>query len=145
MKNKVIWKRMILMLVVILVIFGGINVFWYVFKYMPYKKMSQKLEWNGDEEIPRYTYKDEKYSYRLKMPPYLSYKSGFLYVTPIEADEESGFSIDENGDTIEKNVPHVDMFIWPQMFSDTEFCVTIYEETESYMISITKTGEYLLE
>lgn len=143
MKNKVIWKRMILMLAAILLIFGGINAFWYVFKYMPYHKMSEKLEWNEDEELSRYAVEDEKYSYRMKMPPYLSYESGFLYVTPAEADAESGFVIDENGDAIEKNVPHVDMFIWPQMFSDTEFCVTIYEETESYMIPITKTGEYL--
>lgn len=71
-------------------------------------------------ERPRNVYMDDQYLYRLKMPGYLSFESGFLYVGP--ADEKAAsFTLDENSSMTEENVPHVDMFIWPRIFDKSFF------------------------
>ena len=44
---------------------------------------------------------------------------------------------------IEKNKLHVDIFIWPQIFSETRYGLTIYEETYSVQFMINSLGEYL--
>ena len=76
------------------------------------------------------------------MPGYLSFQSGFLYVGP--KDEDAAVLVaDGSGDFTERNVPHVDLFIWPRMFSGAEYGVTIYEETYSRQFMVNSRGEYL--
>lgn len=143
MKNKVIVKRMLIMLLVILVILGSINLFWYVFKYMPYKNMAKNMQLNDDAETRRYSYETEDYTFGMKIPEYLSFASGFLYVTPQLPENAAAFYVNEMGTMVEKNIPHCDLFIWPQMFSETEFCVTVYEETSSVSCMVDRSGAYL--
>ena len=142
MKSKGILKKVILVAVLAALVFGAVNLFWYGFKYLPYKKMADRMQFNNDSEMPRYVFEDDKYLYRLKMPRYLSFDSGFLYVGPNEEDL-AVFIVDEEGNLTEQNVPHVDMFIWPKMFSETVYGVTIYEKTSSRQLIINRLGEYL--
>ena len=142
MKSRSILKRIIVVFVLIAVVFGGINLFWYGFKYQPYKKLTDHMPGNNDPDMPRYVFADDNYIYKVKMPGYLSFDSGFLYIGP--NDEEAAVYIpDDNGNLTEKNKPHVDIFIWPQMFSETEYGLTIYEETYSMQFMINSLGEYL--
>ena len=101
------------------------------------------MQYNDEPEMPRYSYSTEDYVFRLKMPGYLSFEGGFLYVTPQLPENATAFYVDENGTMLEKNIPHCDLFIWPQMFSETEFCVTLYEETSSVSCMVDRSGTYL--
>lgn len=142
MKGGAIWKRILAALVLAAALLSAFILFWYGFKYLPYRRMSESMQFNSDSERPRYVYTDEQYLYRLKMPGFLSFESGFLYVGP--ADETAAsFTVDEKGDLTEKNVPHVDMFIWPRIFSEAGYGVTVYEETYSRQFLMNGRGEYL--
>jgi hypothetical protein len=104
--------------------------------------MTENMQFNNDSEKPRYVYTDDQYLYRLKMLGFLPFESGFLYVGP--ADETAAsFIVDGNGDLREQNIPHVDMFIWPRIFSEPEYGVTIYEEDWSGQFMMSSQGEYL--
>lgn len=142
MENKSVLKRIIVIIVLIAVVFGGVNLFWYGFKYLPYKKMTDHMTLSNDSETPRYVYADDNYLYRAKMPGYLSFDSGFLYIGPND-DEAAVFVSDDNGNLTEKNIPHVDIFIWPQILSKTKYGLTIYEETCSMQFMINSRGEFL--
>ena len=142
MRDRSILKRIIVVFALIAVAFGGVNLFWYGFKYLPYRKMTEHMPLSNDSELPRYVFTDDYYMYRVKMPRYLSFDSGFLYIGPND-DEAAAFISDDDGNLTEKNIPHVDMFIWPQMFSETKYGLTIYEETYSVQCMINSRGEYL--
>lgn len=142
MKNKSVLKRIIVIIVLIAVLFGGLNLFWYGFKYLPYKKMTDHMTLDDNPEIPRYVFIDDDYIYRVKMPGYLSFDSGFLYIGPND-DEAAVYISDGDGNLTEKNKPHVDIFIWPQVFSETRYGLTIYEETYSMQFMTNSLGEYL--
>lgn len=142
MKSGVIWKRILTALALGASLSAAVILFWYGFKYMPYRRMAEKMQPDNGFERPRYVYMDDQYLYRLKMPGYLSFESGFLYVGP--ADEKAAtFTVDENGSMTEENVPHVDMFIWPQIVSSPLYGVTIYEENWSRQYMMNGQGEYL--
>ena len=99
MKSRSILKRIMVIFALIAVVFGGINLFWYGFKYLPYRKMADHMNLDDDSEMPRYVVVDDNYIYRV--------------------------------------------FIWPQMFSETKYGLTIYEETYSMQVMINSLGEYL--
>lgn len=142
MKSGRVHKRILAAIALAVGLFAALCLFWYGFKYSPYRKMTENMQFNNDSEKPRYVYTDDQYLYRLKMPGFLSFESGFLYVGP--ADETAAsFTVDENGDLAEQNIPHVDMFIWPRIFSEPEYGVTIYEEDWSRQFMMSSRGEYL--
>lgn len=144
MKSRRVLKRILAAIVLAAFLFGAVSLFWYGFKYLPYRRMAASMQFNSDYEKPRYVYTDDQYLYRLKMPGFLSFESGFLYVGP--ADETaSSFTVDENGEMTERNTPHVDMFIWPGVLSETGYGVTIYEENASFQFMMNGRGEYLPE
>jgi len=88
----------------IAVVFGGINLFWYGFKYLPYRKMADHMNLDDDSAMPRYAVTDDKYIYRVKMPGYLSFDSGFLYIGPND-DEAAVLISDNSGNLTEKIYP----------------------------------------
>lgn len=135
--KKVIVKLLIVIIVLVVLLFGSINFIWYQFKYLPYKNIADKMQFNNNSEMPRYTFTDDEYLYRLKMPSYLSFESGFLYIGPIDEDAAS-FVADGEGNLTEKNIPHVDMFVWLRVFSETQYGITIYKEDCSFQYMINK-------
>ena len=145
MKNKSILKKAALATLAVALMFGGLNLFWYQFKYKPYKTKTVMMQLNEDSERPRYVCTRNGYIYTLKMPGYLSFESGFLYVVPQEHQYSATFVADEEGNLTEKNVPHVDLFVWPQVLSEARYRVTAYEETESMWIRVNCFGDYLVD
>ena len=143
MQNKSVTRRIAAVFFLAIVIFGGINLFWYGYKYLPYKRMSEKMQLSGESGRPRYTATDNGYVFRLKMPGYLDFESGFLYVVRADDEDAAAFFVDENGELTEKNTPHADMFLWPQMFSPTQCRVTIYEETDSVWAMTDSKAEFI--
>ena len=141
MKEKKLWKQILVVCLLAVLVFLGVSLFWYGFKYRPYKKCVEKMSLDNDSETPRYTAVKGNYQYRVKMPRFLSFESGFLYVGPVE--ELSSFVVDEEGNMTEKNTPHVDMFIWPKLFSGADYGVTLYEETYSEQVFVDRDGKLL--
>ena len=143
MQKRTLARQILALLLALLIIFGAVNLFWYGFRYRPYRQMTAQMQLNADSERPRYIGTDGTYLFLLKMPGYLTFKTGFLYVVEEAYQDAAAFVADENGNLTEQNIPHVDMFIWPQMFSPAEYRVTIYEETDSVWAIMDSRGEFL--
>lgn len=141
MKKKVsTFQKLSIMLIVILLFFGSLNFAWYVLKYRPYQQFVSKMTLGDDPELPRYYASDEKYTYIVKMPGYLSYGSGFMHVEPLGADE---IYVDENGELLSDSDTSVGMFIWPGVFGETRYGATIWEGEESWQLYINEKLEYI--
>ncbi len=143
MNKKPLTKRFAFLILSFLATFILLNLFWYQFKYRPYKEKTVAMQLNEDSERPRYTCLRNGYAYTVKMPSYLSFQSGYLYVVAESHLDSAGFIADDEGNLMEKNVPHVDLFIWPQLFSGAQYRVTVFEETESTWITVDSDGEYI--
>ena len=143
MNTKPAAKRIIILISAVLAVFALVNLFWYQFKYQPYKQKTVKMELIDDSQRPKYTFTGNGYVYTLKMPGYLSFESGYLYVVAQEHQDSASFVADEQGNLTERNVPHVDLFIWPQLFDHAQYRITVYEETESVWISVNSTGHFI--
>ena len=143
MKNNEV-KQLLFIMLLSAVVISGIGAFWYATRYLPYRRMAVSMEKNDDVERPRYMYEDDEYQYSLKMPGFLSFESGFLYVGPKD-DDSAILIVDDEGNMTEKNTPHVDVFIWPHVIKKTEYAVTLYEESYSVRIMTNSRGEYLPE
>ena len=139
--RKKVLKRILTVCILAAAVFAGIVLFWYGFKYLPYRNAAGRMQLDGDPERQRYTAVSGEHLFRIKMPGFLSFESGFFYVGP--ADELAAFVVNEDGTLTEKNVPHVDMFIWPKIFSGAEYGVTLYEESYSVQILVDGRGELL--
>ncbi|MBQ1827281.1 MAG: hypothetical protein II126_04845 [Erysipelotrichaceae bacterium] len=143
MRNKPAAGRIIKLILSVVMIFALVNLFWYQFKYKPYKEKTVTMQLNEDSERPRYTCIRNGYAYTVKMPSYLSFQSGYLYVVAESHLDSASFLADDEGNLTEKNVPHVDLFIWPQLFSGAFYRITVFEETESMWIIVNSDGEYI--
>ena len=140
--SKKILMRILIVCILAAVVFVGVVLFWYGFKYLPYRNAAGRMQLNTDPEMPRYMEVSGDHLFKIKMPKFLSFESGFFYVGP--ADEmAAAFVENDDGTLSEKNVPHVDMFIWPGIFSGAEYGVTLYEETYSEQIMVDGSGEFL--
>lgn len=134
-------KRILAACILAAAVFAGVSLFWYGFRYLPYRKLAERMTPDSSPEMPRYTAVNGEYLFRIKMPVFLSFESGFLYVGP--AEELASFVVDGDGTLKEKNVPHVDMFIWPKIFSGAAYGVTLYEESFSRQILVDREGEFI--
>ena len=141
MKNNEL-KQLLFIILLSAVVVSGIGAFWYGTRYLPYRRMAVSMEKNNDEERPRYMYEDDEYLYSLKMPGFLSFQSGFLYVGP-KNEDAAVLIVDDEGNLTEKNIPHVDVFIWPHVMKKTQYAVTLYEESYSVQIMTDSRGELI--
>ena len=136
-------KRIISIILLIVVLFGGVNLFWYVFKYLPYKKIADKMQPDTDSAAPRYVCENDGYTFRVKMPGYLAFQSGYIYVVDTEHVDSAVLISDDDGELSEMNVPHVDLFVWPQVFGKAKYGTTIYEDTYSVWAGTNGNVEFL--
>ena len=141
MGKKRILKGIAAVLIVAAVAFAGVCLFWYGFRYLPYHRLTERMQPEGNPEMPRYCAESGDYRFRIKMPAFLSFESGFLYVGP--AEELAGFVMEDDGTLTERNVPHVDMFIWPKILSGAAYGVTLYGEDFSEQVIVDRDGEFL--
>lgn len=79
------FKRLTVMLIVILFIFAAYNLVWYFLKYQLYHRLCADFQ-KSDEGLrgQRYSYSDTEYTYSIKMPAYLSFEGGFISISSNE-------------------------------------------------------------
>lgn len=136
--KNISFKKLIIMLIIILLIFAVYNLTWYFLKYQPYHKLCANLE-KSDEGLrgQRYSYSDADYTYLIKMPSYLSFQGGFINV----ASNNKISQHTENGAQIQ--YPSCSLFIWPQIMKETKYGVSVFEDDEIYMLAIDKELNYV--
>lgn len=116
---------------VLTVCFLILNAVWIPVKYLPYRKLCGGLRHDPDSgKGTKFCAESGDYIFRVSMPGYLSFKSGFLAVDAVG-----------NGHSL---------FIWPQPGRETKFGVMIFEQespstTHLTQIYISKDLEYLDE
>ena len=132
------FKRLTVMLIVILLMFAAYNLVWYFLKYQPYHRLCADFQ-KSDEGLrgERYSYSDTDYTYSIKMPAYLSFEGGFISVSSnkkISQYAENGAEVQQSSCTI---------FIWPQIMKETKYGAAIFEQDNSYMLYIDKGINYV--
>lgn len=120
-QRKRIFLRLGIVLLTILLIFGGIHFTWKLGYKRQYENIAEKLDViyldeTEEEEMKRYQKTFGDYSVSLKMPAYLGY-GGFIVV-----GSETGFvgELDKNGKLIGGNGLDVSLYIWPKLFGGYE-------------------------
>lgn len=141
MKKKIsTFRKLLIMLVAILLFFGGYNLTWYLLKYHPYQQLCTNMQLNDDSERKRYYANDKNYLYTVKMPSYLGFEGGFLSITP---NEGQNLVVEEDGQITMSTEAYVSMFIWPQIFRETKYAVMISEGTSFSQLYIDKNLNYI--
>ena len=112
-------KVISLLATVLAVCFVILNAVWLPVKYIPYRKLCKELREHPDGgKGIQYSTESGDYVFRVKMPGYLSFKSGFLAVDAVG-----------NGHSL---------FIWPQPGSETRFGAMIFEHESTSMTHLTQ-------
>ena len=125
--RKKVWKRLLILLIVILALFAGINLFWLLTTKLPYDGYINKVELvydETDEEVFFYQKNIDGYCYTVNPPEYLAY-GGFLSV-----GTEEGYvaEINDEGEVISSNGLDVSLYIWPGLFGNIEYGVFFLDE-----------------
>ena len=141
-------KKVLIFGILVLSIYGVINLIWLIgvkMEYDAYSKNMKKVVSQEEEDVARISYYKTKngYTYSIKSPSYLS-NNGFVTVA-----KEEGYvaEIDEEGNLIADNGVCVTLFIWPTLFAETQYGIDIWSEKEgiSYQLYIDKNGNYIPE
>ena len=143
MRSKTLTKKILIIILLIAIIFGGINLFCYGFKYLPYKKLADKMQADSESAAPRYVCENNGYTFRVKVPGYLAFQSGYIYLVDTKHMDSAGLIADDDGELSEMNIPHVDLFVWPQMFGEAKYGTTIYEDTYSVWAGTNRNEEFM--
>ncbi len=115
--RKRIALRLGIVLLDVLVIFGGIHFTWKLGYNSQYEKIAEKLDVvyldeSREEDMKRYEKTFGDYSVSLKMPAYLGY-GGFVTV-----GSETGYvgKLDENGNVTGGSGLDISLYVWPKLF-----------------------------
>lgn len=115
--KKRIALRLGIVLLGVLVIFGGIHFTWKLGYMSQYEKIAEKLDVvyldeTEEEDMKRYGKTFGEYSVLLKMPAYLGY-GGFITV-----GSETGYigELDESGNITGGSGLDISLYIWPKLF-----------------------------
>lgn len=115
--KKRIALRLGIVLLGVLVIFGGIHFTWKLGYVSQYEKIAEKLDVvyldeTEEEDMKRYGKTFGEYSVLLKMPAYLGY-GGFITV-----GSETGYigELDESGNITGGSGLDISLYIWPKLF-----------------------------
>ena len=117
------FKKLMILLMVILLIFGGWNLSWYLLKFRPYQKLAENLELiniGGDDEMQRYYLEKDGYSFTIKMPGYLGFEGGFCRVSTYNNFE---YSVDLNEETKEdpNEITGYSLYYYPAIFGEDDY------------------------
>ncbi len=146
MKNMTTGKKLLILFGGILLVFGIINLVWFIgikCKYISNSKNMQAAEEIGKVSAKNsYYHIEDGYEYMVAHPGYLG-GNGFFAVS-----REEGYSvtIDENGEFLSDNGVCVTLYIWPKMFYYM-YGVDIYSEKENiwYQIYIDENGNLVTD
>lgn len=140
------FKKLTIFLLIILTIFGAINLSWYLLKYRPYKKLAQnfkKSEMFLEIDSRHYEMNKDKYYFTIKMPSYLGFEGGFCRVyTENEFTETIG---DEEVKKENTEITGYTLYYWPSILGDDEYGIEFEMGEDFVQLNITKELEYIPE
>ncbi len=139
--EKIVVKKLCILALAILLIFGILNLTWFVVEKMPYNSYAERLELSEDD-IPDAEYYEKEidgYTYRLKMPAYLSYDGGFL--TVYNTENHTLYMDDDGSSEYAETV--LTLFIYPEFFGETSYIVSLENDELDESISIDSELNYL--
>lgn len=140
LKNMKASKKLTVLALTILVVFAGINLFWFISKGLPFYGYCSKVDKKESPFDVMYTKKIGEYNYLIDKVPYLSYE-GFLMV-----GEPYGMETDKNGKLIGDTGLNIILYIWPRFTGDYKYGLLIndYSHAISFMqIYIDENVNYL--
>lgn len=120
LKNISAGKKLLILFIVILLIFAGINGFWLFAKKIPYDRYMDKMEDGTNERV------EDGYSYVVQRLPYLGY-GGFLAVS-----KEGGIERSYDEEQEEQEID-VTLYIWPGLFGKCEYGVMMNDGLDDGM------------
>ncbi len=121
------FKKLLILFIILLSVFGLINIIWYYSYKRVYDKLTYKMDTihrSADDKETRYMKTLEGYDFMLKMPSYLG-SGGFLTV----GNSEGAISeVDEKGNVINSNGLYISLYIWPQAFGGYKMGLDFFDE-----------------
>ena len=119
------FKKLMILLIVILLIFGIWNLSWYVLKFRPYQKLADKLKLinvggGDDDELQRYFLEKDGYSFTIKMPAYLGFEGGFCCVSNYNK-YENYVDLEDETERDPDEIVGYDLYYYPRIFEEDEY------------------------
>ena len=138
------FKKLLILLIVILLIFAGINLSWYFFKFRPYKQLAENfnaVNIGDNEELQRYSLEKDGYYFNIKMPAYLGFEGGYCRVSTSNGYE---YAVDiENDDVDESKVIGLTLYYYPRIFQEDQYAIFIETSSDFTPLDISKDLKYI--
>ena len=141
------FKKLMILLIVILLIFGIWNLSWYVLKFRPYQKLADKLKLinvggGDDDELQRYFLEKDGYSFTVAMPSYLGFEGGFCCVSNYN-NYENYVDLEEETERDPDEITGYDLYYYPKIFEEDRYAFFIITHDGFTPIYISKDLEYV--
>ena len=119
------FKKLMILLIVILLIFGIWNLSWYVLKLRPYQKLADKLKLinvggGDDDELQRYFLEKDGYSFTIAMPSYLAFDGGFCCVSNYNK-YENYVDLEDETERDPDEITGYDLYYYPAIFGEDDY------------------------
>lgn len=125
-------KKLLILFLVILAVFGAVNGVWYFGYKNIYNGFAKEMTFYMDEYddsgfLSGYGTAVDGYSLNVKMPEYLGF-GGFLCIS-----REEGYRpvYDDQGTVISDNGMLISLYIWPQLFGGYQLGLDCYSESDA--------------
>ena len=141
------FKKLMILLIVILLLFGIWNLSWYVLRLRPYQKLAEKLDLinvgGGDnDELQRYFLEKDGYSFTIKMPTYLAFDGGFCCVSNYNNYEYS-VDLEEETNRDPDEITGYALYYYPRIFGEDEYGFFILQYDGFTAMHVSKDLEFV--
>ena len=141
------FKKLMILLIVILLIFGIWNLSWYVLTLRPYQKMAEKLNLinvgGGDnDEFQRYFLEKDGYSFTISLPAYLWYDGGWCRVSTYN-NYENYVDLEEETKEDPNEITGYSLYYYPKVFKEDEYGFFVETRDGFTAIVLTEDLEYV--
>lgn len=137
-KNVKKYKKILILIGIIVGIFAIINLTWFVGIKSRYIELTKSFE-NSKDELMNYTKDINGYRYIVKDTGYLD-NSGFANVS---IAKDVVVEIDDDGNEVTNDFTKVTLYIWPEWFDGYTFGIVIDNGKKGYQINVDKNGNYI--
>ena len=141
------FKKLMILLIVILLIFGIWNLSWYVLKFRPYQKLANQLTLinvggGDDDELQRYFLEKDGYSFTIAMPSYLAFDGGFCRVSSYN-NYENSVDLEEETERDPDEIVGYDLYYYPAIFGEDAYGFFIEKYDGFTAMHVSKDLEYV--
>lgn len=137
-KNSKIYKRILIIIGIIALIFLIINLIWFVGVKSRYLDLTKNFN-NSKNELNNYVKEIDGYRYIVKDTGYLG-NSGFATVS---IAEDIITELDDKGNEIPNSKKIVTLYIWPEWFEGYTYRIDIDDGNVWYQINVDYKGTYI--